>query len=645
MIVLGNIEQNLRRSPVYLNSKEDARLIARYLVEDNFEDYVWYDPRNRNKKIIIESIWKNVVNDLPITPIEEIEELYDETAESIISHSNNISLELKKKGKDHKYQKYGVGEVHELLKMANLELSREQLKLIIIMLAGRSYSLDDLKVSELLFIFSGEGKTDYFGRLKAGEKLSHFRTRNKRSTNITSRQDTETSIKRDVTPKNSQDRPLQYSITPLRDSEYDEEDKSQLENQIISEEPEDEGVSQKSNKEGTKHSIQMVEKKPFFKMNSESGKLSGPLTTENDNENGQETSQNISIKDGVNKEEHNPFKDQEEENPFKKEKQTNPFTIVMTKVDNFNDEIGKKQIEEDEKQKMDYEEVERKKEALMKKTFKTMAKNMKFSIGFGAEKKPEIKKPLEKQNENDQKQVSNEGDGNQKENLEDYINNCLNEESPNKINQPKKLKEGFSEALQNKKVEGEDKSKEKPKSDMPMIMINEVGFNNKNTVEKIEEENQIKIELKKKTPQIPVVKKIQHKMNQQEGVNTNKNDSELDFEDSPRKESSSNKVGEEVPDSFFDENPKVGNKNAQNNSVDPFSDSNAFEDSNTGKEMEGFEFGSKKEEEGRSDSMFWDEGKAKQTNNNKFDDMDLEDDDNDDSSNKFERGGDSSSEF
>ena len=136
---LAAVDLNLRRYPISLNSKDQSRLVARYLIEDNFDDYVWYDTKARNNKIVVKSIWKNLIREDPIPPIEKEKATHKEVLDLIVAHSKNIKLEIQKAGS---HSKFDEQRVLTCLKNSGIELTPDQFQYTIVQLAGRSYSLE-----------------------------------------------------------------------------------------------------------------------------------------------------------------------------------------------------------------------------------------------------------------------------------------------------------------------------------------------------------------------------------------------------------------------------------------------------------------------------------------------------------------------
>jgi hypothetical protein len=59
-------ENILSTNKVFELRQEDAKTLARYLVEDSQNDYVYCDPANENLRTVVKSIIKNVIGDYEV---------------------------------------------------------------------------------------------------------------------------------------------------------------------------------------------------------------------------------------------------------------------------------------------------------------------------------------------------------------------------------------------------------------------------------------------------------------------------------------------------------------------------------------------------------------------------------------------------
>lgn len=79
--------------------KEEARLVARYLTEDNEENYIYFDPDTENELVIVKSIWRNfILLERHFTP-EQIFELHTSLVEVVKNSKYNMEIETKRMDK------------------------------------------------------------------------------------------------------------------------------------------------------------------------------------------------------------------------------------------------------------------------------------------------------------------------------------------------------------------------------------------------------------------------------------------------------------------------------------------------------------------------------------------------------------------
>lgn len=71
----------MKRFPFFVETEEEAELVARYLIEDNIEDHVEFDLDRTNKLHIVKSIFKNLVGSYKILEPEEEENIRKSTVE------------------------------------------------------------------------------------------------------------------------------------------------------------------------------------------------------------------------------------------------------------------------------------------------------------------------------------------------------------------------------------------------------------------------------------------------------------------------------------------------------------------------------------------------------------------------------------
>jgi len=69
-------------------NEEDTILTARYLIEDNENEYVFYDENIKSDLTIVKSILKKLIGNLPAWDEAEIRKLHDEITD-VLKMSNS----------------------------------------------------------------------------------------------------------------------------------------------------------------------------------------------------------------------------------------------------------------------------------------------------------------------------------------------------------------------------------------------------------------------------------------------------------------------------------------------------------------------------------------------------------------------------
>lgn len=78
---LKDLLETLEQFPFFIENENDVLLVARYLIEDNTEDYIEFDLDRTNKMHIVKSIFKNLVGNFKIATVEEEAKLRKDTVE------------------------------------------------------------------------------------------------------------------------------------------------------------------------------------------------------------------------------------------------------------------------------------------------------------------------------------------------------------------------------------------------------------------------------------------------------------------------------------------------------------------------------------------------------------------------------------
>lgn len=169
LISLNQVEINLKSAPIGLKEKKESRLLARYIVEDNVEDYIFFDSRTKNSVVVVKSIWRNLNYNYKLFGYEEMNQIHDDLTEIIQNATYNLKVETKKMGNP---QHIGIQEYFDLMKnCCSVDFTQEQKDYMLMHLCSASSSIEKIKFREIFNIFTGEGKEEYFKLIGGDQKL------------------------------------------------------------------------------------------------------------------------------------------------------------------------------------------------------------------------------------------------------------------------------------------------------------------------------------------------------------------------------------------------------------------------------------------------------------------------------------------
>ena len=70
-----------------MTNEEETTLTARYLIEDNDSEYLYYDENVKGELIIVKSILKKMIGHLPPWNEDRVRKIHDEVSEVYILYS------------------------------------------------------------------------------------------------------------------------------------------------------------------------------------------------------------------------------------------------------------------------------------------------------------------------------------------------------------------------------------------------------------------------------------------------------------------------------------------------------------------------------------------------------------------------------
>jgi len=68
----------LKNDPFNMSNEDDITLVARYVVEDNEEEYLFYDENAKNDLTVVRSILKKLMGNLPLWDHETIKQMHED---------------------------------------------------------------------------------------------------------------------------------------------------------------------------------------------------------------------------------------------------------------------------------------------------------------------------------------------------------------------------------------------------------------------------------------------------------------------------------------------------------------------------------------------------------------------------------------
>lgn len=171
-IRLTTVEKNLKNEPFSFTEEGQARLLARYLIEDNNELKIIFNPREESKLQVVQSIFEHLVEDIEILDLEEAEHIFDEISKLLSHCKENLKLCFQQVKKE---KKFTFKEIEQGLKLASLEsIDPKYKKWIKIQLFSRSKKPDNFNPYEMFELFSAENRETFLKNFKRERKDSNF---------------------------------------------------------------------------------------------------------------------------------------------------------------------------------------------------------------------------------------------------------------------------------------------------------------------------------------------------------------------------------------------------------------------------------------------------------------------------------------
>ncbi|KAM3144405.1 hypothetical protein pb186bvf_003569 [Paramecium bursaria] len=146
-ISLDEVCQRLKQYPFDL-VQDDALILARYLVEDNNEEFVQYDTQKQQKKFIIKSVYKKLLGEFKLYSQEEKDQIEEFFQQLILKYNSAMESAIKQCISKKKHLGPGLCEqedFEEALKYCDVSLNNRQRQYIDLLLFRETQQI--LKIS------------------------------------------------------------------------------------------------------------------------------------------------------------------------------------------------------------------------------------------------------------------------------------------------------------------------------------------------------------------------------------------------------------------------------------------------------------------------------------------------------------------
>lgn len=89
-VKVEELQEQLLQEPFTIADPNDAKLLARYMIEDGNEDFVTLDPENSAKVAVVKSVFRNLVGCYTLMNSETDKQLWDEITGAIHKYETSL---------------------------------------------------------------------------------------------------------------------------------------------------------------------------------------------------------------------------------------------------------------------------------------------------------------------------------------------------------------------------------------------------------------------------------------------------------------------------------------------------------------------------------------------------------------------------
>jgi len=145
----------LKNDPFNFSNEDEMILMARYIVEDNEEEYLFYDENAKNDLTVVRSILKKVMGNLPLWDHENIKAMHEDIVNICVENYGGLRENLKVMCKSGFVTAKDIKDACDLI---DVKITDEQVEYIIMKLFERSNDILKLSLEELFDIFSEKNR-------------------------------------------------------------------------------------------------------------------------------------------------------------------------------------------------------------------------------------------------------------------------------------------------------------------------------------------------------------------------------------------------------------------------------------------------------------------------------------------------------
>mmetsp|Transcript_3740 Transcript_3740/g.3172 ORF Transcript_3740/g.3172 Transcript_3740/m.3172 type:complete len:174 (-) Transcript_3740:277-798(-) len=151
MISIRDMQELLKQEPLCMRRPNEILLLSRYLIEENNEEYLYFDENCQNHVSVVKSIIKTILGPIIIYDKEKANRIHDEIMEMLHDKLDNLHQNLQAICKSEYITRKNL---HEGFKYINVEPNEEQVNYMLTRLFEISDDIEKLPLDKITEIFS-----------------------------------------------------------------------------------------------------------------------------------------------------------------------------------------------------------------------------------------------------------------------------------------------------------------------------------------------------------------------------------------------------------------------------------------------------------------------------------------------------------